>query len=159
MATNNSNGTHSTKKELLLNAFVMNTPGHLSPGQWRHPRNKTADYNKLSFWTSLAKLVDDASNVGVADVFGTAVLERGDALHGQDSGCVALVVLCILICFSAAGHLRAPAARPCRDRLRAAVGVRQVHAHDGRQLRREAVEPGSRVGERMPVFWSAKKGA
>jgi hypothetical protein len=29
------------KKQMILNAFVMNTRGHLAAGQWRNPRNKT----------------------------------------------------------------------------------------------------------------------
>jgi hypothetical protein len=40
IATNGSLNGHA-KKQIILNAFVMNTPGHLSPGLWRHPRNKT----------------------------------------------------------------------------------------------------------------------
>jgi hypothetical protein len=47
-------------KQLILNAFVMTTPTHLSPGLWRHPRNRTDEYNKLSYWTDLAQLVDKA---------------------------------------------------------------------------------------------------
>ena len=54
------NNSRTAKKTLIMNAFAMNTPGHLSPGLWRHPRNRTADYKKLDFWTSLAKLLDDA---------------------------------------------------------------------------------------------------
>lgn len=81
MATNGSNGTHKPKKELLLNAFVMNCPGHLAPGQWNHPRNKTADYNKLSFWTSLAQLLDSAGfhSMFVADVLGAYDIYKGPA--------------------------------------------------------------------------------
>lgn len=48
------------KDNLLLSAFVMATPGHLSSGQWKHPRNGTANYHKLSFWISLAQTLDDA---------------------------------------------------------------------------------------------------
>ncbi|KJX94991.1 xenobiotic compound monooxygenase like protein [Zymoseptoria brevis] len=55
-----ANGADDHKKHLLLSAFVMATPGHLSAGQWKHPRNKTADYSKLGFWTSLAQMLDDA---------------------------------------------------------------------------------------------------
>ena len=52
------NGVERKKKQLILNAFVMNTPAHLSPGLWRHPRNDTANYKKLKFWTDLAQLLD-----------------------------------------------------------------------------------------------------
>lgn len=67
------------KKQLLLNAFLMNTPGHLSPGLWRHPRNQTADYNKLSFWTRLAKKLDDAGfhAMFIADTLGPYDVYKG----------------------------------------------------------------------------------
>lgn len=68
-------------KELLLNAFVMTTPGHLSPGLWRHPRNQTADYNKLKFWTSLAQTLDAAGfhAMFIADTLGAYDVYRGPA--------------------------------------------------------------------------------
>ena len=53
------------KKQIILNAFVMDAPGHLSPGLWRHPQSKTSEYKKLSFWTGLAKLLDDAGFHGM----------------------------------------------------------------------------------------------
>jgi len=69
------------KKKLILNAFVMNTPGHLSPGLWRHPRNKTDQYKKLSFWTDLAKLLDNAgfSAMFIADTLGPYDVYKGPA--------------------------------------------------------------------------------
>lgn len=84
MATNGAhgaNGVSSQKKELLLNAFVMTTPGHLSPGQWNHPRNGTADYNKLGFWTSLATLLDEAGFhcMFIADTLGPYDVYKGPA--------------------------------------------------------------------------------
>lgn len=69
------------KKQLILNAFVMNTPGHLSPGRWRHPRNKTAEYKKLSFWTDLAQLLDQANfhAMFIADTLGPYDVYKGPA--------------------------------------------------------------------------------
>ena len=65
-------------REILLNAFAMNTVGHLSPGQWTHPRDRSADYNRLSTWTDLAQVLERglfdglfiADVVGVYDVYG-----------------------------------------------------------------------------------------
>ncbi|EFX02348.1 xenobiotic compound family monooxygenase [Grosmannia clavigera kw1407] len=76
----NSNGS-SKKKQFILNAFVMNTPGHLTPGLWRHPRNKTDQYKKLSFWTDLAKLLDDAGfhAMFIADTLGPYDVYKGPA--------------------------------------------------------------------------------
>lgn len=65
-------------REIMLNAFAMNTVGHLSPGLWRHPRDRSADYRSLAFWTNLAQLLERggfdglfiADVVGVYDVYG-----------------------------------------------------------------------------------------
>ena len=42
-------------KQIRLNAFEMNTVGHQSPGLWAHPRDRSADYTDLSYWTGLAQ--------------------------------------------------------------------------------------------------------
>ena len=65
-------------RELLLNAFHMNTVGHQSPGLWAHPRDRSRDYTKLSYWTDLAKTLERglfdglflADVLGVYDVYG-----------------------------------------------------------------------------------------
>lgn len=69
------------KKQIILNAFVMNTPGHLAPGQWRHPRNKTSQYKKLSFWVELAQLLDKAGfhAMFIADTLGPYDVYKGPA--------------------------------------------------------------------------------
>ncbi|KAJ9132245.1 Xenobiotic compound monooxygenase [Pleurostoma richardsiae] len=69
------------KKQIILNAFVMNTPGHLAPGLWRHPRNKTDQYTKLSFWTDLAQLLDKAGfhAMFIADTLGPYDVYKGPA--------------------------------------------------------------------------------
>lgn len=71
------------RKQLILNAFVMNTPGHLSPGLWRHPNNKTDEYKTLKFWTDLAQLLDKAKfhAMFVADTLGAYDVYRGPANH------------------------------------------------------------------------------
>lgn len=71
----------SDKKQIILNAFVMNTPGHLSPGFWKHPRNKTDQYKKLSFWVDLARLLDDAGfhAMFIADTLGPYDVYKGPA--------------------------------------------------------------------------------
>ncbi|KAI1875801.1 uncharacterized protein JN550_002087 [Neoarthrinium moseri] len=80
ITSNGSNGPDK-KKQLILNAFVMNTPGHLAPGQWRHPRNKTAHYKKLSFWIELAQLLDKANfhAMFIADTLGPYDVYKGPA--------------------------------------------------------------------------------
>ena len=76
------------KRQLILNAFAMSTPGHLSPGLWRHPRNRTQEYKKLSFWTDLAQLLDEAGfhALFLADVLGCYDVYKGPANHGPALG-------------------------------------------------------------------------
>ncbi|GGC89677.1 LLM class flavin-dependent oxidoreductase [Chelatococcus reniformis] len=65
-------------KEIRLNAFEMNTVGHQAPGLWRHPRDRSADYRTLSYWTGLAQTLERgrfdglfiADVLGIYDVFG-----------------------------------------------------------------------------------------
>lgn len=70
-----------SKKQIILNAFVMNTPGHLAPGLWKHPRNQTDQYKKLSFWTNLAQLLDKANfhAMFIADTLGPYDVYKGPA--------------------------------------------------------------------------------
>ncbi len=65
-------------REILFNAFAMNTVGHLSPGQWRHPRDRSGDYNRLRTWTDMAQILERglfdglfiADVIGIYDVYG-----------------------------------------------------------------------------------------
>jgi FMN-dependent oxidoreductase (nitrilotriacetate monooxygenase family) len=66
-------------REILFNAFAMNTVGHLSPGQWRNPRDRSGAYNRLRTWTDLAVTLERglfdglfiADVIGVYDVYGS----------------------------------------------------------------------------------------
>ncbi|KAK8074467.1 Dimethyl-sulfide monooxygenase [Apiospora hydei] len=60
--------SEGSKKQMILNAF-------------RHPRNKTDQYTKLSFWTDLAKLLDDAGfhAMFIADTLGPYDVYKGPA--------------------------------------------------------------------------------
>jgi long-chain alkane monooxygenase len=59
-------------KEIRLNAFEMNTVGHQSPGLWAHPRDRSASYTDLGYWTELAKTLERGRFDGIflADVLG-----------------------------------------------------------------------------------------
>ncbi|KAF5536973.1 alkanesulfonate monooxygenase [Fusarium napiforme] len=69
------------QKQWYLNAFVMNCVGHVSPGLWRHPSNKSTEYKSLSFWTDLAKLLEKGKihSLFVADVLGPYDVYKGPA--------------------------------------------------------------------------------
>ncbi len=65
-------------KPIRFNAFDMNCVVHQSPGLWRHPRDRSADYRKLGTWLDLARTLERglfdgvflADVLGVYDVFG-----------------------------------------------------------------------------------------
>lgn len=65
-------------KQIRLNAFAMNTVGHLSPGLWRHPRDQATRYTDIHYWVELAKTLERgcidglfiADVLGVYDVYG-----------------------------------------------------------------------------------------
>ncbi|MEM9640697.1 MAG: LLM class flavin-dependent oxidoreductase [Pseudomonadota bacterium] len=59
-------------KPVLMNAFVMNTVGHQSPGLWRHPRDQSGNYHRLNHWTSIAQTLERGlfDAMFLADVFG-----------------------------------------------------------------------------------------
>ncbi|HET9902367.1 MAG TPA: LLM class flavin-dependent oxidoreductase [Xanthobacteraceae bacterium] len=69
------------KREIRLNAFVMNTVGHQSPGLWAHPRDRSDRYVDLEHWKDLARLLERgrfdgvffADVLGVYDVYGGTV--------------------------------------------------------------------------------------
>ena len=52
-------------REIRINAFNMLAPSHLSPGLWRHPRDRSVDYNKLSHWTDLARTIERGKFDGI----------------------------------------------------------------------------------------------
>ncbi|WBL19350.1 MULTISPECIES: LLM class flavin-dependent oxidoreductase [Citricoccus] len=62
----------SNQRKILFNAFDMNCVAHQSPGLWRHPDDHARDYNKLSYWTNLAQILERGLFDGlfIADVLG-----------------------------------------------------------------------------------------
>lgn len=66
-------------REILLNAFAMSTVGHVSPGLWTHPRDRSSEYHRLSTWTGLAEMLERGMFDGLflADVLGVYDVHRG----------------------------------------------------------------------------------
>ncbi|KAL9616406.1 MAG: hypothetical protein Q9160_008732 [Pyrenula sp. 1 TL-2023] len=60
------------KRHILLNAFDMSTVGHLSPGQWKNPKDKSATKRSLDYWIDLAKLLErgQINALFLADTYG-----------------------------------------------------------------------------------------
>lgn len=67
-------------RQILLNAFDMNTPGHQSNGLWRHPRDQRHRYKSMAYWTELARTLERglfdgiflADVTGLYDVYGSS---------------------------------------------------------------------------------------
>ena len=69
--------------EIRLNAFDMNCVGHQSPGLWRHPRDRSATYKDLEYWSELALILEKGKFDGlfIADVLGVYDVYHGTAEH------------------------------------------------------------------------------
>lgn len=77
-----STTTQPDKRRIFLNAFDMFTVGHMSYGQWRNPRDRSATKRRdLSYWTDLAQLLErgDFNALFLADTYGWFDVYRGDA--------------------------------------------------------------------------------
>lgn len=61
-----------TKKQILLNAFNMNSVGHINHGLWAHPRDRSVEYNTIDYWTSLARTLERGlfDGIFIADILG-----------------------------------------------------------------------------------------
>lgn len=67
------------KKQILLNAFNMNSVGHINHGLWTHPRDQSHRYKTLDYWTSLAQTLERGLFDGVflADIIGVYDVYQG----------------------------------------------------------------------------------
>lgn len=59
-------------KKLIINAFDMGCSGLQAPGLWKHPDDKSADFDTLEYWINLAKLLERGkfNALFLADVLG-----------------------------------------------------------------------------------------
>lgn len=64
--------TSSAPKQILLNAFDMNSVGHINHGLWTHPRDQSYRFNELNYWTDLAQTLEKGLFDGlfIADITG-----------------------------------------------------------------------------------------
>jgi hypothetical protein len=85
VTTNSSNGTNNAHKKMLINAFDMCTVGHLSPGQWKNPKDKSATKRKLSYWIDLAKLLERG---GINALFLADTYGGYDTYEGSLDNCI-----------------------------------------------------------------------
>ncbi|GME32764.1 putative xenobiotic compound family protein [Neofusicoccum parvum] len=83
--TNGFNGYGAEKKHVLLNAFDMSTVGHLSPGQWKNPNDRSAHKRKLDYWIDLAKLLERG---GINALFLADTYGGYDTYEGSLDNCI-----------------------------------------------------------------------
>ncbi|CAL3969038.1 unnamed protein product [Diplocarpon coronariae] len=71
----------AAKRQLIINAFAMQAPGHLNPGLWRYPSDTSTDYSSIKHWISLAQKLEKAKFHAVffADVLGGYDVYNGPA--------------------------------------------------------------------------------
>ena len=67
------------RKQILLNAFNMNSVGHINHGLWTHPRDQSHRYKSLDYWTSLAATLERGLFDGIflADIIGVYDVYQG----------------------------------------------------------------------------------
>jgi len=77
-----------SQKQVLLNAFNMNCVGHIHHGMWTHPQDRSVEFNSLSYWTDLARLLERGLFDGmfIADILGVYdVYQQGIELTARES--------------------------------------------------------------------------
>lgn len=75
-------------KPLLLNAFTMNCVGHIYHGMWTHPQDRSVEFNRLSYWTELAQLLERGlfDGIFIADILGVYdVYQNGIGLTASEA--------------------------------------------------------------------------
>ncbi|EPE32123.1 Bacterial luciferase-like protein [Glarea lozoyensis ATCC 20868] len=77
------NGT--PKKQILLNAFDMSTVGHLSPGQWKNPKDRSANKRELKYWIDLAQILERG---GINALFLADTYGGYDTYEGSLDNCI-----------------------------------------------------------------------
>jgi alkanesulfonate monooxygenase SsuD/methylene tetrahydromethanopterin reductase-like flavin-dependent oxidoreductase (luciferase family) len=63
----------------------MSTVGHLSPGQWKNPKDKSATKRKLDYWIDLAKLLERG---GINALFLADTYGGYDTYEGSLDNCI-----------------------------------------------------------------------
>jgi len=80
-----TNGAAAPKKKILLNAFDMSTVGHMSPGQWKNPKDRSTTKRKLDYWVDLAKLLERG---GINALFLADTYGGYDTYEGSLDNCI-----------------------------------------------------------------------
>lgn len=105
-------------KQMLLCAFDMNCVGHQSQGLWRHPRDRSEEFNSMTYWQDLARTLERglfdgiflADVTGVYDVFGgtpDAALRAATQVPANDPFTLVPVMASVTenLCFGVTGSI------------------------------------------------------
>ena len=84
----NVQSPQASQRQIRFNAFDMNCVAHQSPGLWRHPEDRSRDYNTLGYWTGLAQTLERGLFDGlfIADVLGPYDVYGGTSEAALRSG-------------------------------------------------------------------------
>ncbi|CAG9978556.1 unnamed protein product [Clonostachys byssicola] len=80
-----TSGENRPKKQIILNAFDMSTVGHMAPGQWKDPEDRSAFKRDLTYWTDLAKILDKG---GINALFLADTYGGYDTYEGSLDNCI-----------------------------------------------------------------------
>ncbi|KAH8661598.1 coenzyme dependent N5,N10-methylene tetrahydromethanopterin reductase [Tricladium varicosporioides] len=75
----------ASRKQILLNAFDMSTVGHLSPGQWKNPKDRSANKRELKYWIDLANILERG---GINALFLADTYGGYDTYEGSLDNCI-----------------------------------------------------------------------
>src|SRR5205085_1785055 len=136
-------------KEIRLNAFEMNCVGHQSPGLWAHPRDRSASYTDLDYWTGLAKTLERGKFDGIflADV-GLTVQRRHEERYEIADEYMQVVYQLWEGSWEDGAVLRDRDRRVFADPAK----IHRVH-HEGRFYRVDAIHLSEPSPQRTPVLY------
>lgn len=82
------NATRLDMKELIFNAFVMNTASHIQHGLWRHPDARQSEFDDVRLWIDLARTLEAGlfDAMFFADVVGLYGPVNGDYTVNAQEG-------------------------------------------------------------------------
>ncbi len=105
-------------REMFLNALDMNCASFLAQGIWRHPRDRSVEFNTMRYWLDYARLLEagkfdalfQADTIGVYDVYGgnkDAAITRAVQVPENDPVMVvpAMAAVTEHLCFGTTGNL------------------------------------------------------
>jgi FMN-dependent oxidoreductase (nitrilotriacetate monooxygenase family) len=69
-----------SKKQILLNAFQLNSVGHIQHGLWTHPQDRSVFFNDLDYWTDIARKLEQYlfDGIFIADGHGYHDIYKGN---------------------------------------------------------------------------------